>query len=79
MKQWVVGWAHSPFQMLQQAVEACDKKQTRKTWGLADIVGFSSIVTLHAGLGFIFSHLNPATKFSLQLLLAHNLQTTIYT
>jgi hypothetical protein len=26
--------------------------------------------TLHAGLGSIFSHLNPATKFSLQLLLA---------
>jgi hypothetical protein len=68
-----------PFPNVATSVEACDKKQQGKTWGLADIVGFSSIVPLHAGLGFIFSHLKPATKFSLQLLLAHNLQTTIYT
>jgi hypothetical protein len=61
-----------PFPNVATSVEACDKKQTRKTWGgLARHCWiFSSFVTLHAGLGFIFSHLNPATKFSLQLLLA---------
>jgi hypothetical protein len=42
--------------MLQQAVEACDKKQQGKHGGLADMVGSTSIVTLHAGLGFSSSH-----------------------
>ncbi len=63
--KWSMGCGLGPFPFpnVATSVEAWSlwQEATRKTWGLANIVGFSSIVTLHAGLGFIFSHLNPAT------------------